>query len=142
LLLCLHPPPIHPSTLSLCFCPQDRPHAHILIHTPDCSRLQDKLGGRFPETAVGLRQVPGVGPYTAAAVASIAFNDSAAAVDGNVVRVLSRLQRLTDPKPGKVHDVLAGQLLHPERPGCHNQVGGGGRAGAQLLLLRCSCRCP
>jgi A/G-specific adenine glycosylase len=106
--------------------------------SPPCANLlgslppQDKLGGRFPETATDLRQVPGVGPYTAAAVASIAFNDPAAAVDGNVVRVLSRLQRLSDPKPGKVHDVLAAQLLHPERPGCHNQVcsvwlcGGGG----------------
>jgi adenine-specific DNA glycosylase len=71
-----------------------------------------------------LRQIPGVGPYTAAAVASIAFNDRAAAVDGNVIRVCARLRALrgNPTKMSKVWDKLAGQLLHPERPGCHNQV--------------------
>jgi A/G-specific adenine glycosylase len=71
-----------------------------------------------------MRQIPGVGPYTAAAVASIAFNDPAAAVDGNVIRVLSRLRALRG-NPGKMvktWDRLAAELLHPERPGCHNQV--------------------
>jgi hypothetical protein len=71
-----------------------------------------------------LRQIPGVGPYTAAAVASIAFNDRAAAVDGNVIRVCARLRALrgNPTKMTKVWDKLAAQLLHPERPGCHNQV--------------------
>ncbi len=47
--------------------------------------------GRFPDTAAGLRELPGVGPYTAAAIASFAFGRTEAVVDGNVMRVLSRL---------------------------------------------------
>ncbi|WIA43873.1 hypothetical protein OEZ86_010286 [Tetradesmus obliquus] len=86
--------------------------------------IVNKLGGKFPETAAELRQIPGVGPYTAAAVASIAFNDAAAAVDGNVIRVLARMRALrgNPAKMTKTWDKLAAQLLHPERPGCHNQV--------------------
>lgn len=88
----------------------------------------NELNGRFPETAEGMRAIPGVGPYTAAAVASIAFGDStrpeAAAVDGNVVRVVSRLRAVRgDPtKLSAVHWHLAGQLLDAGRPGCHNQA--------------------
>lgn len=72
-----------------------------------------------------MRQIPGVGPYTAAAVASIAFNDAAAAVDGNIIRVISRLRALkgNPTKMSKTFDRLAAQLLHTDRPGCHNQVG-------------------
>ena len=47
-------------------------------------------GGRFPETAAELRKLPGIGRYTAGAIASIAFDEAAPAVDGNVLRVLSR----------------------------------------------------
>lgn len=47
--------------------------------------------GRFPETAAELKKLPGIGPYTAGAVASIAFGQKAAAVDGNVLRVMSRI---------------------------------------------------
>ena len=47
-------------------------------------------GGKFPETAEGLRELPGVGRYTAAAIASIAFGEAVAVVDGNVERVLQR----------------------------------------------------
>lgn len=87
-------------------------------------RSQDQLGGSFPETAEQLRKIPGVGPYTAAAVASIAFDYPAAAVDGNVIRVTSRLRSVRgDPsKQVNVFDRLAAQLLHNDRPGCHNQV--------------------
>jgi len=99
-----------------------------------------------------LRSIPGVGPYTAAAVASIAFGDAAAAVDGNVIRVLARLRALAGD-PSKSHmtsawDRLAAQLLHPDRPGCHNQVRGGG-GGVVLVVSRdawlwgppCCCSC-
>src|SRR5216684_2877466 len=48
--------------------------------------------GRFPASTKGLRALPGIGPYTAAAIASIAFGKPVAAVDGNVERVLSRVQ--------------------------------------------------
>ncbi|KAF8061068.1 Mutyh [Scenedesmus sp. PABB004] len=90
------------------------------------SHVVSALGGRFPETAAEMRSIPGVGPYTAAAVASIAFGDAAAAVDGNVIRVLSRLRALRG-NPAKrplaaAWDRLAARLLHPDRPGCHNQA--------------------
>ncbi|MGH9579737.1 MAG: hypothetical protein ACRD2R_01980 [Terriglobales bacterium] len=53
-------------------------------------------GGRFPRTAEGWRELPGVGRYTAAAVASIAFGEPQAVVDGNVERVLRRLLGQTE----------------------------------------------
>lgn len=51
----------------------------------------DDYSGRPPSTGAELRKFPGVGPYTASAIASLAFNEDAAVVDGNVIRVLSRL---------------------------------------------------
>lgn len=56
-------------------------------------------GGGFPETPDGLAELPGVGPYTAAAIASIAFDFPSVPVDGNVERVLSRLLRIEDALP-------------------------------------------
>ena len=77
-------------------------------------------GGRFPETSEALRQLPGVGRYTAAAIASIAFEEPVAVVDGNVERVLSRLV-------GKWLDeratwTAAEQLLDRKHPGDANQA--------------------
>src|ERR687893_1582787 len=59
----------------------------------------DKYGGRFPPTEAELLKLPGIGAYTAAAVAAIAFNEKAAAVDGNVERVMSRVFMIEDPLP-------------------------------------------
>ena len=56
-------------------------------------------GGRFPDTEEGLRALPGVGAYTAAAVAAIAFGRRAVVVDANVERVVSRLFAITQPLP-------------------------------------------
>ncbi|WP_417449729.1 A/G-specific adenine glycosylase [Kordiimonas sp.] len=56
-------------------------------------------GGQFPRTEAELRALPGVGDYTAAAIAAIAFGESAVVVDGNVERVVSRLFRISDPLP-------------------------------------------
>jgi A/G-specific adenine glycosylase len=53
--------------------------------------IAGKLGGRFPDTLEGLLALPGIGPYTAAAVGSLAFGIDAAVVDGNVARVLARV---------------------------------------------------
>ncbi|KAI8612647.1 DNA glycosylase [Chytriomyces sp. MP71] len=84
-------------------------------------------GGRFPRDAATLHSdIPGIGPYTAGAVASIAFNAHAPVVDGNVVRVLSRLRALgCDPKSkaaSELHWSLAGRLLDVGRPGDFNQA--------------------
>lgn len=57
-------------------------------------------GGVFPDTEEGLQELPGVGPYTAAAIAAIAFNRPANVVDGNVERVMARIHAVTDPVPG------------------------------------------
>lgn len=57
-------------------------------------------GGRFPEDVEGLRQLPGIGDYTAAAIAAIAFDRPAAVMDGNVERVISRLYTIEEPLPG------------------------------------------
>ncbi len=57
-------------------------------------------GGRFPDTEEGLRMLPGIGDYTAAAIAAIAFNRRAAVMDGNVERVISRLHAISAPLPG------------------------------------------
>jgi A/G-specific adenine glycosylase len=64
-----------------------------------CAREVVKLGG-FPHEIEGLLALPGIGAYTAAAVAAIAFGVPAVPVDGNVERVTARLFALTDPLPG------------------------------------------
>lgn len=64
-------------------------------------------GGRFPETEAGLRALPGVGPYTAAAIAAIAFGRRAVVVDGNVERVVARLYCIETPLPAARRDIRA-----------------------------------
>ncbi|MGH6760474.1 MAG: A/G-specific adenine glycosylase [Phyllobacterium sp.] len=56
-------------------------------------------GGRFPGDAAGLKKLPGIGDYTAAAIAAIAFNERAAVIDGNVERVISRCFAISTPLP-------------------------------------------
>lgn len=65
-------------------------------------------GGKFPETVEGLLELPGIGPYTAAAIASIAFNQPAVAVDGNVERVVSRFFAIEEPLPLSKETIRAG----------------------------------
>jgi len=76
-------------------------------------------GGVFPDSEEGLRALPGLGPYTAAAVAAIAFDKAANVVDGNVERVMARLfaveAALPDAKPELKR--LAAALVRDERPG-------------------------
>lgn len=109
-------------------------------HLHDAARIvATDLGGRLPDTTEGLRALPGVGPYTAGAVASLAFGRRAPAVDGNVRRVLSRLHDLAHPPapvleaharalleaadapPGEVNQALmdlGGELCTPRSPAC------------------------
>jgi A/G-specific adenine glycosylase len=85
-----------------------------------CARaVADAHGGVFPDTEAGLRGLPGLGPYTAAALAAIAFDRSANVVDGNVERVMARLFAVEAPLPDAKPQLkaLAGGLVRDERPG-------------------------
>ena len=81
-------------------------------------------GGRFPATREGLLTLPGVGPYTAAAVASIAFDAPEVVVDGNVERVIARLFRVETPLPLAKPELtaLAARLTPAQRPGDYAQA--------------------
>jgi A/G-specific adenine glycosylase len=81
-----------------------------------CARMVAEHGGKFPDTEAGLRNLPGVGAYTAAAIAAIAFDRPSAAVDGNVERVMARLFAVAEPLPGaKPHLRQLADTLVPER---------------------------
>ena len=75
--------------------------------------VAEELGGRFPDTEAELRELPGIGPYTAAAIAAIAFDQPAAPIDGNC------LFAVTDEFPAAKKEVktLAESLVTPHRPG-------------------------
>jgi A/G-specific adenine glycosylase len=80
-----------------------------------------KRGGKFPASASELRELPGVGRYTAAAISSIAFGEPNAVVDGNVERVLQRVTGNVELSHADLWE-LAGQLLSAKRPGDFNQA--------------------
>ena len=100
----------------------------------------EELDGVFPETAAGWRELPGVGPYTAAAVASICFGEAVAAVDGNVNRVVARFVGLDEPvdRPAgrRAVEAAAEGLLDQRAPGRHNE------AMMELGALVCTPRAP
>ncbi len=97
--------------------------------------VMETHGGEVPGDARTLASLPGVGPYTAGAVASIAFGEAVPAVDGNVRRVLARL--LDQPSPSQRWlQAVAGRLVDPERPGDFNQ------ALMELGATRCRPRAP
>lgn len=90
-----------------------------------CARtVAGKHGGRFPYTSAALRTLPGIGPYTAAAVAAIAFDEPAVVVDGNVERVMARLFGVETPLPAAkpALTALAARLTPARRPGDHAQA--------------------
>ncbi len=82
--------------------------------------IVEKNFGRFPQRAEDLRNLPGIGRYTAAAIASIAFAERIAVVDGNVERVLRRLTGIALPAPQTWQ--FAQALLATSRPGDFNQA--------------------
>lgn len=83
--------------------------------------VKERHGGRMPRDLEALRRLPGVGDYTAGAVASIAFGLPAPAVDGNARRVLCRLFDFAAPAPAELRR-LAAELVDPDRPGDFNQA--------------------
>jgi A/G-specific adenine glycosylase len=82
-----------------------------------CAReVAGRFGGRFPETEAALRELPGIGLYTAAAIAAIAFGRPATVVDGNVERVVARLFAVTEPLPAvRPHLRALAETLTPDR---------------------------
>jgi A/G-specific adenine glycosylase len=86
--------------------------------------VANERGGRFPDTESGLRELPGIGPYTAAAIAAIAFDRPAVVVDGNVERVMARRFAVGDPLPRakrRLH-ALAAEVAPGSRPGDYAQA--------------------
>ncbi len=85
-----------------------------------CARIvSGQLNGTFPQSAEELQKLPGIGPYTSAAISAIAFGQRAVVVDGNVERVMARLFAIADPLPASkpVLYALADPLTPTDRPG-------------------------
>jgi len=85
-----------------------------------CARqVRDDHGGRFPEKAADLVKLPGIGAYTSAAIAAIAFDERVAVVDGNVERVITRYFAIGTPLPAAKADIRAqlAPLVPPDRAG-------------------------
>ena len=94
------------------------------LHTA-ARRLSDEEGGRLPAEPASLLALPGIGPYTAGAIASIAYSHPVAAVDGNAERVLSRLFAVSGAPCASWRKRLwglAGELADSPRPGHVNQA--------------------
>lgn len=87
-------------------------------------RLVADHGGRFPDEETALRALPGIGRYTAAAIAAIAHDRPATVVDGNVERVIARLRAVETPLPAAkpVLYALAAELTPRARPGDYAQA--------------------
>ena len=88
--------------------------------------VMEQYGGVLPDNPEHLRTICGIGPYMAGAIASIAFSVPVPAVDGNVIRVISRLFGIRDdasvPVVRHKIEALAADLVPPDRPGDHNQA--------------------
>jgi len=96
--------------------------------------------GIFPQSSAGLKKLKGIGDYTAAAIASICFDESSAVLDGNVARVISRLYAIDTPVDSnecrKIITKLANSLLDTHHPGTFNQ------AVMELGALVCTPKSP
>ncbi|MBN2629194.1 MAG: A/G-specific adenine glycosylase [Rhodobacteraceae bacterium] len=81
-------------------------------------------GGQFPATREGLLTLPGIGPYTASALAAIAYDEPATVVDGNVERVMARMFAVQTPLPAAKAELTAhaARLTPAQRPGDHAQA--------------------
>ncbi len=81
--------------------------------------ISTEMDGEFPRDAATLQKLPGIGPYTTAAIAAIAYNDPSPVLDGNIERVMSRLYAVTSPLPGAKAELrnLSLALIDCARPG-------------------------
>ena len=102
--------------------------------------IVDEFDGAVPDTYDAIRELPGVGPYTAAAVLSIAYDKPHAVLDGNVIRVLSRVfaveENVKSAPVKRRLQAAADALIDPEQPGTFNQ------AMMELGALICTPRSP
>jgi A/G-specific adenine glycosylase len=112
--------------------------ARNMHHT--AKEVVEKHNGIFPQSATGLKKLKGIGDYTAAAIASICFDEPTAVLDGNVARVISRLYAIDTPvdtNNGRtIITELANSLLDTNHPGTFNQ------AVMELGALVCTPKSP
>ena len=90
-----------------------------------CARVvAEEHDGRFPDTREGLLALPGIGPYTAAAISAIAYDAPEVVVDGNVERVMARLFDIRTPLPAAKPEMTAAaaRMTPDKRPGCYAQA--------------------
>ena len=89
-------------------------------------QIMSEFEGKFPSTYEGISSLKGIGPYTAGAISSIAFNLPQPAVDGNVMRVLARFFEVNhdigNPSNRKIFQAMMEVLIDPDRPGDFNQA--------------------
>jgi A/G-specific adenine glycosylase len=103
-----------------------------------CARAVAAAGGRFPDSEDGLRALPGLGAYTAAAVAAIAFGQRAVVVDANVERVVARLFAIGEPLPAARRAIrAAAEAITPDE-----QAGDFAQAMMDLGARICTSRAP
>jgi A/G-specific adenine glycosylase len=103
-----------------------------------CARAVAAAGGRFPDTETALRALPGLGAYTAAAVAAIAFGRRAVVVDANVERVVARLFEIGEPLPGARTEIRAAvDRITPD-----DRAGDFAQAMMDLGATVCTARAP
>ncbi|MDN6699659.1 MAG: A/G-specific adenine glycosylase [Tetragenococcus koreensis] len=90
------------------------------------TQIQENFNGEFPQTVEGIRSLKGIGPYTAGAIASISFGLPEPAIDGNVMRVISRLfgveEDIAKASTYKIFDQILRAIISYENPGDMNQA--------------------
>jgi A/G-specific adenine glycosylase len=113
------------------------------LHACAVAVLRDH-GGVFPDTEEGLRKLPGIGPYTAAAIGAIAFDIRTMPVDGNIERVVSRLYAVEEPLPQAKPMIqeLAATLLGPSRGDGRSRAGDSAQALMDLGSSICTPKKP
>ncbi len=106
-----------------------------------CAQAVTRLGG-FPETYAGLLSLPGIGPYTAAAIGAIAFNLPVLAVDGNIERVAARIFAIAEPVPAAKPEIAKAAARLMENPAAQAAPGDFTQALFDLGATLCTPRNP